>query len=68
MNAKPDMRELRKDIDSKLEPSKEEFDHMEEMKIEDVLIGLKGLKQEEVFSFLGKNNFTPTETEVYIRS
>lgn len=58
------MRELRKDVDSGLESTKEEIDNMDEMKIEDVLMGLKGLKQEEVFSFLGKNNFTPAETEV----
>ena len=58
------MRELRKDVDSGLESTKEELDNMDEMKIEEVLMGLKGLKQEEVFSFLGKNNFTPAETEV----
>ncbi|KAK7592942.1 hypothetical protein V9T40_007694 [Parthenolecanium corni] len=58
------MRELRKDVDSGLESTKEELDNMDEMKIEDVLMGLKGLKQEEVFSFLGKNNFTPAETEM----
>lgn len=63
-----DMRELRKDIESTLESSKEELDGMDEMKIEEVLMGLKGLKQEEVFSFLGKNNFTPSETEVSIFS
>lgn len=57
------MRELRKDIKMTLE-SKEEIDNGDEVKIEDVLMGLKGLRQEEVFSFLGKNNFTPTETEV----
>ena len=59
------MRELRKDVESTLESPKEELvDNMDEMKIEEVLMGLKGLKQEEVFSFLGKYNFTPAETEV----
>lgn len=60
------MRELRKDIESTLDSPKEELENIDEMKIEDVIMGLKGLKQEEVFSFLGKNNFTPSETEVRI--
>ena len=58
------MRELRQDVEYTLAPPKEEMDQIDEMKIEEVLMGLKGLKQEEVFSFLGKNNFTPAETEV----
>lgn len=59
------MRELRKDVESSLDSPKEELvDNIDEIKIEEVLMGLKGLKQEEVFSFLGKNNFTPAETEV----
>ncbi|XP_065219314.1 uncharacterized protein LOC135844860 isoform X2 [Planococcus citri] len=59
------MRELRKDVEPTLESPKEELvDNIDEIKIEEVLMGLKGLKQEEVFSFLGKNNFTPAETEM----
>lgn len=62
------MRELRKDIDSRLESSsKDEIDPTDEIKIEDVIMGLKGLKQEEVFSLLGKSNFNPNETEVSFR-